>query len=184
MPVISQYNHGQFCWIDLVALDKSAAQEFYCQLFGWGTIDLDTQGGPPYSQFTLNDQVIAGCGEMSDDMKAEGMPPMWNSYVNVKEIEKTTDLAEELGGSISVPVTEILEFGKLAYLQDPTGAMIGLWEAGSHIGATQVNDVSCFCWNELATKDLNQAAEFYRQLFSWTYRDNPDSPASSKAKRS
>jgi hypothetical protein len=67
--------------------------------------------------------------------------------------------------------------GRLAFVQDPTGASLGLWQAGSHGGATRVNEPGAFCWNELATRDLDRAADFFRAVFGWETEENPQSPS-------
>jgi uncharacterized protein len=54
-------------------------------------------------------------------------------------------------------------------IQDPTGASVALWQAKKHIGAEIVNTVGAMCWNELYTKDLEQAKKFYADLLGWTY---------------
>lgn len=176
MPTIENYAHGQFCWVDLVAHDMESAKAFYHEMFGWTSTDVSGEGGPPYSQFLMGDQVIAGCGQMSDEMKSQGIPQMWNSYINVEDADATLAKVTEAGGTVTVPVMQVMEFGRLAFFMDPQGANVGIWEKGSHRGATLVNDSGAFCWNELATRDMEAACEFYGQVFGWTYEDNEHSP--------
>lgn len=177
MPAIDTYVDGQFCWIDLVAHDMPAAISFYEQLFGWTSTDVETEGGPPYSQFMMGDHIIAGCGQMSEEMKSQGIPPMWNSYINVDNAEEAMEKVSKAGGTVTVPVMPIMDFGKLAFFMDPQGANVGVWEKGTHCGATLVNDPCTLCWNELATRDMAGACDFYSQVFGWTYRVNEGSPA-------
>jgi uncharacterized protein len=56
--------------------------------------------------------------------KAEGTPPCWNSYVTVDDIDKTAAKAQELGGTIIVPPSDIPDVGRFAVIQDPQGAVI------------------------------------------------------------
>jgi predicted enzyme related to lactoylglutathione lyase len=56
----------------------------------------------------------------------------------------------------------------MAYLTDPTGAAIALWEAADHEGADEFNEAGFLCWNELATRDVAAATQFYTALFGWT----------------
>lgn len=177
MPEVSTYKHGQFCWVDLVAIQLDVAINFYEQLFGWQSQLLDTQGGPKYLQFTLDGKIVAGIGQMNEEMIEEGLPSMWNSYVNVKDVGDAVDALLEHGATITVPAQDILDYGSLAFFQDPTGGMLGLWEGGSHFGSEVINDPGCFCFNELATRDIDRAGDFFAKVFGWTYRDNPHSPA-------
>ena len=176
MPIISKYNHGQFNWVDLCAHEMSGAQTFYERVFGWTTDPQDTQGGPPYAIFSKDGQQVAGLGEMTDEMKSQDIPAMWNSYINVDDIEVATKRAIELGGAITVPVMKVLDAGSLAFIQDPTGGNIGLWQADQHIGSQVGGEHGSPCWCELATPDQEQAKEFYGQLFQWEFTPNEHAP--------
>ena len=173
----SSYAHGQFCWIDLVAHDMPASAAFYADLFGWTVAEEDTDGGPPYAFFLHEGDVVAGIGAMSDDMREGGVRLMWNSYINVDDVAETTEAAEALGAKIITAPTQIMDAGWLAFIEDPTGGAVGLWQAGSNHGAERVNVPGTLCWNELNTRDLDGARDFFHALLGWTYEDNPDSPA-------
>jgi predicted enzyme related to lactoylglutathione lyase len=56
----------------------------------------------------------------------------------------------------------------MAIIQDPTGAVFALWQAGTHHGSSVYNVPNSFCWNELVTPDTAKAKEFYTGLFGWT----------------
>ncbi len=177
MPVMTKYEHGQFSWVDLVAHDMPKAKEFYMNFFGWDCAEADTQGGPPYGMFKLNGHDVAGIGQMSEEMKAAGVPPMWNSYINVDDIEAVVKKAVELGGEVTVPVMQVMDAGWLAFIQDPTGGNVGLWQAGKHCGATLVNDPGAFCWNEFNTPDIEKAKDFFGKLLGWEFELNPNGPS-------
>jgi len=173
----SRYVHGQFCWVDLVAHDMSAAAAFYGDLFEWTLEMQDTDDGPPYGMFHCEGAVVAGIGEMSSDMREGGRPPAWNSYVHVDDVHATTEQAESLGAAVVMSPMQVMDAGWLAYIQGPTGATVGLWQDGTHHGAERVNEPGSFCWNELNTRDLESARTFFDDLFGWTYEDNPDAPS-------
>jgi hypothetical protein len=176
MSLMTEYQHGQFSWVDLMAHDMEAAREFYGELFGWTSTTMDTQGGPPYAQFELDGKSVAGIGQMPDAMKSQGVPPIWNSYINVDDAEAITKKAEELGAEITMPLMKVVEAGWLTYIQDPTGGNVGVWQKIQHFGAQLANDPGAFCWNELATKDVDKACAFYADLLGWEYEENPGSP--------
>ena len=56
--------------------------------------------------------------------QAEGTPPNWGVYVTVDDVDATAGKAEELGGKILVPPTDIPNVGRFSVLQDPQGAVI------------------------------------------------------------
>jgi hypothetical protein len=170
------YAHGEFCWVDLVAHEMDAACEFYSGLFGWESVVQDTHGGPPYAMFRKNGRDVAGIGQMSDAMKSAGVPPTWNSYVAVENVDETLGRITPAGGEITVPAMNVLEAGRLAFFRDPTGAHAALWEARRHPGAGAVTEPDTFCWNELATRGAERARAFFTTVLGWSYQDNPHSP--------
>jgi predicted enzyme related to lactoylglutathione lyase len=63
----------------------------------------------------------------------------------------------------------VLDAGRVAAIRDPTGAIVSLWPPRTRIGATLVNDVGAWCWNELATTKLERAKPFFAELLGWQY---------------
>lgn len=158
-----------------MAHDMEAAQEFYSNLFGWSAVPQDTQGGPRYTIFQLQGKAVAGLGAMPDEMKAQGIPAIWSSYVNVDDVESVVGRVAELGGQVTMPPMQVVEAGSMAIVQDQTGGDISLWQKKQHIGAELTNGPGCFCWNELATREIEQACDFYGALLGWEFEWNEQS---------
>ena len=57
-----------------------------------------------------------------------GIPTHWLPYVIVENADKSLARAVELGGKALTPVMAIGEVGRVAVIQDPLGAVIGLHE--------------------------------------------------------
>jgi predicted enzyme related to lactoylglutathione lyase len=169
----TSYEPGVFCWVDYVAHDKTAAERWYAELFGWEVSHEDTGGGPPYGMFFKEGKVVAGIGQMSDEMKAAGVPPMWNDYVSVADAAATAAKAVELGGQIAVPAMKVMEAGWLAFVVDPMGATFGVWQPQLHFGAQRVNEHGALSWNELNTPDVARAKAFYGPLLGWQFAEQP-----------
>ena len=125
--------------------------------------------------FSMNGESVAGVGQMSDEMKAAGVPSLWNSYVCVNNVADIAGKVEGLGGQVTVPPMDVMEHGRLAFFADSTGANFGVWEPKGHKGAGIANDPGSFCWNELASSDLAKSKEFYGGLFGWEF-DESESP--------
>ncbi|MFO7904589.1 MAG: VOC family protein [Pirellulaceae bacterium] len=170
MAIRTSYEHGQFCWIDLAARDMEAAREFYHQLFGWESPDGETQG-TSYLHFALDGKRVAGMRGMSAEMLNQDQPSCWNSYINVDDISAACARVSELGGKVVEPEVEVPGAGTRALIQDPTGGQVGLWRKGSHFGAELTQDFHCCCWNELMTRDIETARDFYGRLFNWEFAD-------------
>jgi predicted enzyme related to lactoylglutathione lyase len=180
MSVREGYNNGEFCWVDLATPDLGAALKFYEQVFGWQTEpqkpgDSADHGG--YTMFQHDGHIVAGAMQFVEQLQAAGVPAFWNSYINVPDIAAATDKARQLGAEIHAEPQEVPGVGWYGYLKDPTGAGVGLWQATNFRGATRVNDPGYFCWNELATRDMDKARDFYAEMFGWEYQKNEHSPS-------
>jgi predicted enzyme related to lactoylglutathione lyase len=55
----------------------------------------------------------------------------------------------------------------MAVIQDPTGAVISIWEANSHVGTRITDEPGTMCWADLSTPDVDRARQFYEALFGW-----------------
>lgn len=174
MTTMTSYPHGVPSWIDLTTPDPSASKEFYGSLFGWEFRDDPTdQPGMDYTMATLDGRSAAGMMQLSPEMAASGMPPVWTSYVSVDDIEVTAAKVEPAGGTVMQPPMDIMEAGRMAVVADPAGAVICMWEAGVHIGAEVVNEPGALSWNELLTPDPETVVPFYADVFGWTAQTEP-----------
>jgi predicted enzyme related to lactoylglutathione lyase len=161
----TSYPPGTPSWVDLSSTDLAAAKSFYGELLGWSFEDQD---GADYSLATTNGVPVAGIMKQPDEQAAAGVPPKWVSYVTVADCAATTATVEAAGGSVMAPPMDVMEFGKMSVIVDPTGAVICTWQPGEHIGAGLVNEPGTLCWNELLTSDVAAAVAFYGEVFGWT----------------
>jgi uncharacterized protein len=61
----------------------------------------------------------------------------------------------------------VMDVGRFAFVSDPAGAVIGLWQPRRHTGAEIVNEPVSLTWNELNTRDVEGAKPFYAAIFGW-----------------
>jgi predicted enzyme related to lactoylglutathione lyase len=160
---------GTFCWVDLATTDPGRAKGFYTAVFGWAADDLPTDLGPPYTIFSQDTKGVCGLYPLGP---GQGDHPYWLSYVCVADLDATVVTAQSLGGQVPIAPMDIMEEGRLAVIQDPTGAHLGLWQPRRHPGAAPCNAPGAPSWNELQTNDLDAAAAFYRGLFGWTLKSS------------
>jgi predicted enzyme related to lactoylglutathione lyase len=177
MTEFAKYAPGQFSWIDLMTPDPAASKAFYGALFDWQFVDNPTDQGSVYIQCTRRGQNVVGMGEMSEEMKQSGMPPVWNSYVSVDDADTAAARITELGGNVVMPVMQVMTAGRMAIFADPEGAAFSIWEAGEHIGAIIVNEPGTLCWNELGSREPSAARRFYADLFGWEYAIDESGPS-------
>ncbi len=175
MPVRNDFAPGEFCWVDLNSHELKSAVAWYGELFGWSHQVMETPGGgPPYAFFQKGDSVVGGVGEMTDEMKSMGIPPMWNSYISTSDCTATEAKVQELGGTVTVPTMEVPGHGKLAFFLDPEGASFAAWQnTNPEAPGMMVTDPGSLSWNELMTRDSSKAQEFYGKLAGWEFAPMP-----------
>lgn len=159
---------GTFCWVELGTSDSAGAKEFYTKLFGWDYIDNPVGPDMVYTMLKLDGKDVGALYQLLPDMKAQGIPPHWLSYVSVASADETAAKAKELGGTLMKGPFDVSTVGRMAVVQDPTGAVFALWQAGTHHGASTGNAPGSVCWNELGTTDATKASAFYTGMFGWT----------------
>ncbi|HMQ52522.1 MAG TPA: VOC family protein [Anaerolineae bacterium] len=167
MTHFDSYSPGTFCWTDLTTPDPAGAKAFYTQLFGWEAVDLPVGPDMVYTTMNLEGKNVAALFQMDPEQQAQGVPPHWISYVSVANAAESAARAKALGGTVMVDAFDVMEEGRMAVIQDPTGGILSLWEPKRHIGARIVNEPGTLSWNELATRDTEKAKAFYTQLFGW-----------------
>ena len=119
------------------------------------------------SLFTLRGQEVGAAYTMQPDERQLGIPPHWNLYVTVASVDEAAKRAEGLGAKVLVPPFDVMDAGRMAVVQDPTGAVFQLWQAARSIGAKILNEPGALCWSELTTRDTKAAESFYTALFGW-----------------
>lgn len=163
----TSHTPGTFSWVDLATVDPAAAKSFYTGLFEWDAEDTDADG-TVYTTCRVDGDAVCGLYEMSDDMRAAGVPSSWTSYVTVADANTATARAKELGGDVINDAFDVMDLGRMAVLEDPQGAVFAVWQPRTRVGAERVNDVGCLCMNELSTPDIEATRSFYESLFGWT----------------
>jgi len=118
----------EFCWVEMVTDDRTAAQSFYAELFGWSFEEVAMAGGGHYAMFR---PVAGGPGGGIMHKPDPSLPTTWMPYVAVADLEAAVAEAGRLGGSVQVAPTPIPGLGSFAVVEDPTGGVIGLWRNGA-----------------------------------------------------
>jgi predicted enzyme related to lactoylglutathione lyase len=163
----TSYASGTPNWIDVQTTDTKAAKQFYSSLFGWNFVDypIDEANGVYYSMGMLKDHEVAAVAPLGPEQA--GVPPHWNSYVSVDDVDGATAKVESAGGKVMAPPMDVMDAGRMSVVQDPTGAVFMLWQAKDNIGAQLVNEAGTFSWSELITPDVPKAAAFYKKVLGW-----------------
>ncbi|MCQ4120429.1 VOC family protein [Rhodococcus tibetensis] len=168
MPIKTKYPQGTPNWVDIRTNDQAAAKEFYSALLGWEYDDLPTPDGSVYSMATVRGQNVAAIAPQPPGAGQAGGPPTWNTYISVDDVDETIGKVAEAGGQVLMPPFDVMEAGRMAFVADPTGASVALWQAKQHIGASLVGDPGACLWNELNSNDVDTAVSFYNSVLGTT----------------
>lgn len=116
---------GDFIWLELATPKLDEMEQFYGQLFGWSFNRVEMAPGEPYLLANIGELEIAGMMNPQ-----EGMPAMWVPYIETGGVDERHKKAVELGATTIVPPSDIPNVGRFAYLQDPCGAFVAIFEDG------------------------------------------------------
>jgi predicted enzyme related to lactoylglutathione lyase len=180
MPNVDRHQPGTFNWFELATTDQNAAKEFYGQLFGWQAFDSPMGPGQFYTQFKLDNRDAAAGYTMPPDMQAQGIPPHWDIYISVDNADETAAKIEASGGKVIGPPFDVMTYGRMAVVADPTGAVFCIWQPKDHIGTTIAGVDGTACWADLSTTDADAASEFYTSVFGWELYTAPGDPSGYK----
>jgi len=116
--------------IDIPVGDLQRARTFYETLFDWKFYEV-----PGYSDYLLFE---TGDGKsapaIGGGLGMRGAPDQKiTCYIGVDSIADYLPKIEEMGGTITMPYTEVPGFGALALCLDSEGNPFGLWEEKNEI---------------------------------------------------
>ena len=167
---------GTISWTDLATSDQDGAKQFYAALFGWGYEDMPAGEGVTYSMAKLQGRSAGAISPQQADEAAQGIPPHWNVYVTVEDVEATAGKVANAGGQLLAPPFDVFDAGRMAVLADPAGAALCLWQPGTNIGAEIVNVPGAMTWADCASTDPEAAQAFYSSLLGWRFDKMSDEP--------
>ena len=174
MAHVEKHAPGSFCWLELATTDQNAAKQFYGSLFGWAINDFPMGPDGVYTMFDLEGRNAAAAATMNPKMRQQGVPPHWMLYMATDSADQTASKTKQAGGTVLAPPFDVFEFGRMAALQDPTGANFSVWQPKQHTGTGITGVPGTICWADLSTTDPPRAAAFYKDVFGWEIAPGQD----------
>ena len=116
-------------WHELMSQDPEQARSFYREVIGLTAESLEV--GPfPYTVWMQDGEPVGGLVPPQEKQKGwpSGKTPHWVSSFATDNVDEAARKAEELGGQVLVPPTDIPEFGRAAVLKDLEGAVFGVFQ--------------------------------------------------------
>ena len=117
---------GAPVWNELVTPEVDKALPFYATVLGMGSEASSMEPMPDGSIYRVLTDVdgrqIAG----ATTPPMPGMPPHWNVYFQVEDVDATVAKVEQLGGRTVAPAFDVPGVGRMAVLADPQGGMFNV----------------------------------------------------------
>lgn len=168
MNEIKSYDSGEFCWTSLATSDVPAAKKFYGSLFGWDVEDVPMGSGEDlYTLFKTHGRDACAMHPLMEDQRKLNVPPHWMAFVSTSDVDTTAKKVKSAGGKILAEPMDVMTVGRMAMIQDPTGAILAAWQPREHIGAEIGGVPGTVCWRELYTPNVDVASKFYQTVFGW-----------------
>lgn len=133
-----------------------------------------------YSMFKLQGGDAAAAYTLRPEQRSQGVIPHWNLYIAVENADETVTRAAKLGGKVlGAGAFDVFDIGRMANIQDPTGAKFAVWQGKKDSGRLVTGVDGTLCWADLNTPDPALAGTFYSELFGWKVtKDMDDDPPS------
>src|SRR5688500_8107123 len=112
---VTEHPEGSDCWAELDSSDGNAAKAFYTGLFGWRSEDNPMGPEMVYTTYYKGDASVAA------SYNEQEQPPHWGAYILSKNADETVHKARLAHGTVVMEPFDVMEFGRMAVLQDPTG---------------------------------------------------------------
>lgn len=120
-PADSDPAPGDWAWAELWTTDIDAGADFYQRLVGYQFAAVHDGA---YHVFGRYDVPRAGVVEI----EWEGIEPNWLPYVRVSDVGAVVRRVEQAGGKVLQEPTADFEDGRVAFIGDPTGGVLAVWE--------------------------------------------------------
>jgi len=176
MPDRTSHKPGTISWADLATTDQDGAKAFYGGLFGWDYDEQPVGEGQTYSMAKLGGRSAAAISTQQPDETAAGIPPHWNVYVTVDDVDAVSGTVGDAAGNVLAGPFDVMDVGRMSVIADPAGAVLCLWQPGTSIGAEVVNEPGALSWADTATTDAEASQAFYAAVLGWRFEQMSEQP--------
>lgn len=164
---------GKVVWHDLLTNTPEASRRFYGELFGWEfeqpRLFVGVGSGDSYMLIRHNGRLIGGMVDTNALGKKENIS-QWITTISVADIDAAVDRAAGTGGKIINAPESIGDRGRMAVIEDPTGALFAMIETKAGDPADSPPVLDGWLWDELWTNDVDRAAGFYQAVFGFQHK--------------
>ncbi|GGP65355.1 VOC family protein [Streptomyces melanogenes] len=164
---------GTPCWADAMFTDVEGAKSFYGDVLGWTFGEASSEYGN-YTQAYVDGKAVAA---VVPPMPGQEGQSAWCLYLASPDVAATAKKIKDNGGEVLMEPMQVGDFGSMAIAREPSGAVFGVWQAGSHEGFEAKGVPGSFCWAEFFTRDPEKVDAFLPAVFPYGAKQMQDDAA-------
>lgn len=161
---MTDFPEGTPCWADAMFPDVEGAKSFYADVLGWTFGESASEFGNYTQAYSDGKAVAAVVPPMPGDDTAHAA---WCLYLATPDAAATAQKAKDAGGTLLMEPMQVGDFGTMALVKDPDGAVFGVWQAGRHHGFEKKGEVGAYVWSEFFTREPDATDAFLRTVFPY-----------------
>ncbi|MGV9357221.1 VOC family protein [Streptomyces misionensis] len=161
---------GTPCWADAMFTDLEGAKRFYGDVLGW-TFGESTSEYGNYTQAYVDGKAVAA---VVPPMPGQEGQSQWCLYFASPDAAATAQKVRHSGGDVLMEPMRIADVGTMCLAREPSGAVFGVWQAGTHEGFEETAAPGAYCWAEVFSRDPERTDAFLTAVFPYRARDLAD----------
>ncbi|WP_369387091.1 VOC family protein [Streptomyces sp. CG1] len=161
---------GTPCWADAMFSDIEGAKRFYSDVLGWTFGESSSEYGN-YTQAYVDGKAVAA---VVPPMPGQEGQSQWCLYFAAPDAAATAGKIRENGGEVLMEPMQVGDFGTMCLAREPSGAVFGVWQAGTHEGFEARATPGAYCWAEVFTREPEKADTFLSAVFPYRMKQMED----------
>ncbi|MGW8888930.1 VOC family protein [Streptomyces sp. NPDC055749] len=161
---------GTPIWADAMFPDVEAAKSFYGDVLGWTYGEASPEFGN-YTQAYADGKAVAA---VSPPMPGQDSPAAWCLYLATSDASAAAGKVRDSGGQVLLEPMQVGDFGTMALAAEPSGAVFGVWQPGTHKGFEAQAVPGAYCWAEVFTREPEKSDTFFPRLFPYSVKKMDD----------
>jgi predicted enzyme related to lactoylglutathione lyase len=150
--------------------DVEGAKRFYGDVLGWTFGETSSEYGN-YTQAYVDGKAVAA---VVPPMPGQEGQSQWCLYLASPDAAATAAKIRENGGEVLMEPMQVGDFGTMCLAREPSGAVFGVWQAGTHEGFEATATPGAYCWAEVFTREPEKADGFLSAVFPYRMKDIED----------
>ncbi|MEU8691273.1 VOC family protein [Streptomyces sp. NPDC048665] len=161
---------GTPCWADAMFSDVEGAKRFYGDVLGWAFGESSSEYGN-YTQAYVDGKAVAA---VVPPMPGQEGQSQWCLYFAAPDAAATAQKVRDNDGEVLMEPMQVGDFGTMCLAREPSGAVFGVWQAGSHEGFEATGTPGAYCWAEVFTREPEKADTFLSAVFPYRMKQMED----------